>query len=167
MNINRTCCFTGIELGFKEDHPDCVKLKKILLRETEALIYCKNISRFITGTELGVHQWYAETVLELKKKYRYITLELAVPYDNQAINWKEDQRKRYDHIASKCDKVTILHHGFTESCMMERNKYMVENSGFVIALWSGRRMSETVGFARELNRRITVVNPLNFSIQEM
>lgn len=173
MNIETTCCFTGnrpqkLPFGFNEKRPDCVKLKKILLMEIEESIICRNISHFISGMALGVDQFAAEIVLRLKKKYPHITLELAIPCETQAERWNEKQRERYYEIAVKCDKETMIHREYTESCMVDRNRYMVNNSGSVIAVWTGEDggTRQTVNYALAMERKVTIINPADLSIKK-
>ncbi len=139
-DVQHSCCFTGHRpqgLPFKEneDHPDCMKLKALLRQEL---------------------------VLELKSEYPQITLESAIPYEEQASNWTVQQRERYYEIAGKCDQETILQTAYTGGCMKKRNHYMVDSSTFVLAVWDGTSRSgtaQTVRYARELCRKIIIINP--------
>ncbi|MEG1516684.1 MAG: SLOG family protein [Clostridia bacterium] len=99
------CCFTGsrpqnLSFGFDEQHPDCVRLKQLIRQEIQAFIVEQNVSHFISGMALGVDQWAAEAVLELKKIHPQITLEAAIPCETQMIKWKINQQERYFAITS-------------------------------------------------------------------
>ena len=102
----RTCCFTGHRsqsLPFRSDETDerCVELRSKLKAEIERLITEDNVTHFISGMALGVDQICAELVLELKKQYPRITLECAIPCEEQAVTWSEPQRDRYFGIVER------------------------------------------------------------------
>ncbi|MEF9972858.1 MAG: SLOG family protein [Clostridia bacterium] len=174
MDDKKTCCFTGsrpqnLPFGFDEQHPACVRLKQLLWQEIQALIAEKNVVHFISGMALGVDQWAAEAVLSLKKVYPHITLESAIPCESQAVKWKNAQQARYFEIASHCDKETMLQRQYTPDCMQKRNRYMVDSSQFVLAVWAGRPggTGSTVRYARQLGRRIVCINPETLQSSEI
>lgn len=167
MSELKTCCFTGhrpknLPFGYNENDERCIKLKNILQNEIESLIVKNNVGHFITGMALGIDLICAEIVLELKKKYPAITLESAIPCETQAVKWSEKQRNRYSHIGKKCDKVTLIQHHYDKECIHNRNKYMVDSSDFVLAVWSGNPSGtgNTVRYAKEKGKRIIIINPL-------
>nr|WP_308627840.1 SLOG family protein [uncultured Eisenbergiella sp.] len=172
MNLQQSCCFTGHRpegLPFQADEtqPGCVKLKERLTQEIERLITEEGVCHFITGMALGADQIAAELVLKLKEKHPQITLESAIPYEEQAIKWTVPQRERYYEIAEKCDETTTLQTTYTSDCMKKRNYYMVDHSGFVLAVWSGIPRSgtgQTVRYARSRGRQIIVINPKTLEI---
>ena len=100
-------------------------------------------------------------VLELKERHPEITLECAIPCEEQAIKWTEPQRDRYFWIAEQCDKETMLQHHYDKECMQKRNKYMVDNSQIVIAVWNGKPSGtgNTVKYAQEQGKTVIVIDP--------
>ncbi|MCQ5144475.1 SLOG family protein [Enterocloster bolteae] len=172
MDLQQTCCFTGHRpegLSFKTDesHPDCVELKERISQEIERLIAEEGVRHFISGMAVGTDLIAAELVLELKKKYPLITLESAIPYEEQAIKWTQAQREQYYKIAGRCDESITLQNTYTRDCMKKRNQYMVEHSGYVLAVWTGAPRSgtgQTVRYARSLGRQITIINPKTLEI---
>ena len=172
MDISKTCCFTGhrpqrLTFQFDEQHPDCVRLKERLRQEILWLATEKGFVNFIPGMALGIDQICAELVLELKKTQPQVTLEWASPYEEQAANWTIPQRERYFDIIAASDKENQLQGVYTRDCMGKRNRYMVENSGYVLAVWDGAARSSagrTVRYAEELGRYITVIHPKTLEI---
>ena len=136
-----TCCFTGhrpqsLPWGYNEDVPECVQLKKRLYDEIESAV--KNeYSHFIFGAALGADTYAAEQVLLLKKKYKHITLEAAIPCPSQSARWTSASKERYERILALCDKKTLISPSYTYACMHERNRYMVDNSSLLIAIYNG------------------------------
>ena len=72
--------------------------------------------------------------LELKD----VTLEAAIPFGDQPGRWDEAQRRRYNSLIDRADKVTVLQIGYTSDCMMQRNRYMVDRSSLLLACFDGR-----------------------------
>ena len=108
MEVKRTCCFTGhrpqrLPFQFDEQHPDCVWLKERLRQEMVRLITEEEVTCFITGLALGIDMICAELVLELKETHPQVTLECAIPYEEQAARWTVPHRERYYDIIVRSD----------------------------------------------------------------
>ncbi len=163
---NKTCCFTGhgpksLPFGCNENEPGCIKLKELLTATIERQIVENGVTHFISGMAIGVDIYAAEAVLKLKEKYPQITLECAIPCETQAVKWSESWRERYFDIISRCDKETLFRKHYTPDCMMNRNKYMVDNSDAVIAVWNGTEggTGNTVNYAIGNGKKVIVLDP--------
>lgn len=166
-----TCCFTGhrpqsLPWGSNEQDPRRVRLKELLRQEIERLITENNVTHFISGMAIGTDLMAAEAVLELKKQYPQITLESAIPHEEQATRWSAMQRERYYDIASQCDTETILQGAYTADCFRKRNQYMVDGSAYVIAVWNGKPSGtgQTVMLAQVKNRILTIIDPITLEV---
>ena len=89
----KTCAFTGhrpqnLPFGLNEEDERCIKLKKTLREQTIRVIENEGVTHFITGMAIGVDMYAAEIVLGLKAAYPGVTLECAIPYENQAEKWQ-------------------------------------------------------------------------------
>ena len=169
----KTCAFTGhrpqsLPFGFNESDERCVALKQKLRNEIITLIEENGVTHFISGMAIGVDMYAAEIVLGLKAKYN-ITLECAIPCETQAEKWSEPLRNRYFEIASKCDKETLLQQRYTPDCMHKRNRYMVDQADFIIAVWDGRvsGTSKTVRYAQHQGKPIRVINPKTLEVEDV
>ena len=136
------CAFTGHRPGklpWKNDESDlrCVALKAKLYAAVESAIQ-ENAEHFICGMALGCDSYCAEAVIKLKEMHGDITLEAAIPYSGQADNWGEYNRRRYERILSLCDKTTVIQESYSPSCMMRRNRYMVDRSSVLVACYDGK-----------------------------
>ena len=105
INRDNTCCFSGHrpeKLPWHSDEldPRCVKLKEKLYDVVQAL-YLSGIRHFICGMARGCDFYFAETVLRLRRDYEGITLEAAIPCEEQSKNWSESDRSRYYHLVSE------------------------------------------------------------------
>jgi len=153
----KTCCFTGhrpqkLPWGYNEADERCAELKNKLIKTTEKAIH-KGYEQFISGMALGTDVYFAEAVLRLKENYPHIKLECAIPYIGQcAAYWPEAHQKRYYALIEKCDIKTLLSKKYYRGCLMARNRYMVDQSSFMIAVYnqalSGGTYS-TIKYARK------------------
>ncbi len=163
---HKTACFTGhrpqsIPYLWNEISVQSIKLKNEIKSASIDLIENHNVAHFISGMALGVDMIAAEIVLDLKKKYPNITLECAIPCETQATKWTEKYRERYFSIIEKSDKETLLQTHYTADCMHKRNRYMVDESDYVIAVWNGSPSGtgKTVLYAKENNKQIIQIEP--------
>lgn len=168
MWSSTTACFTGhrcekLPWGYNEKDIRCLKMKKRVRNEIEFAI-SNGYRHFISGMALGFDMICAEIVLELKEIYPYITLECAIPYKGQSNMWSEIYKKRYNNILLQADKVRCIYTHFVRGCMHERNRYMVNNSSMIIALYSGLSggTKYTLNYALKQGLIQIVINPEEF-----
>ena len=76
-------------------------------------------------------------MLELRIRKGDVTLEAAVPCSTQADGWPEPDRSRWRALLAACDLETLVQSGYTRGCMLRRNRYMVDHSALVIAVYDG------------------------------
>ena len=141
MDHEKTCCFTGhrpdkLPWGEEESDPRCLRLKEAVARAVEDA-YVSGVRRFITGMARGVDLYCAEAVLALREAEPDIALECARPCETQADSWPEAERARYQSILEQCNLETLVQHSYDRFCMIRRNRYMVDRSGLLIAVYNG------------------------------
>lgn len=142
MEFGKSCCFTGhraskLPWGYDESDIRCIEFKEKLDAVIGA-VYESGVTHFICGMANGCDMYCAEAVLKLKKSNPDITLEAAVPYDGQEAKWSADLKRRYRDIIINCDAVNIISDKYTQFCMMQRNRYMVDRSSILIACYNGQ-----------------------------
>jgi uncharacterized phage-like protein YoqJ len=141
MGREETCCFTGhrpekLPWGNREEDPRCGALKRWLDREA-LVAYQKGKRHFLCGMAQGADLYFCETVLQLRQAYPDLRVEAAVPCRTQADHWPEEEQGRYRRLLEACDLVTLVQEHYTPGCMMRRNRYMVERSSQIIAVYDG------------------------------
>ena len=47
------------------------------------------------------------------------------------------ERQRYEEILNRCNYETLVQHTYDRWCMMRRNRYMVDRSARIIAVYDG------------------------------
>ena len=141
MDKEKTCCFTGhrpdkLPWGEDESDPRCLRLKRAVAQAVEDAC-ASGVRHFITGMARGCDLYFAEAVLELREEGEAITLECARPCETQADSWPEAERARYQSILDRCNFETLVQHHYDRFCMIRRNRYMVDRSGRMIAVYNG------------------------------
>ncbi|MPM62622.1 hypothetical protein SDC9_109498 [bioreactor metagenome] len=141
MKKEETCCFTGhrptkLPWGEDESDPRCVGLKRRLEDALEDA-YADGARHFICGMALGSDFYFCEAVLKLRDKYGSITVEAALPCEEQSAHWKERDRQRYFALIARCDYETMVQRLYDRQCMQRRDRYMVDRSARVIAVYGG------------------------------
>ncbi len=164
--IMTACALTGYRpkrFSFGNDKNDsaCVKLKLALSKHISALTN-EGVTNFFSGMALGVEQWAAECILRIRAVRRGLTLTAVIPFEGQADNWTAKQRDRYYDLHPKCDDVIMLKTRYTPACIFERNKFLVDHAGYLIAVYDGYGRGGTaymVRYARKKGRRIIIIHP--------
>ena len=138
---DQTCCFTGhrpekLPWGNNEADPACAALKARLWDVVEEA-YRGGMRHFICGMARGCDLYFAETVLRLRSQYPDITLEAAIPCASQSSGWRREERERWQAILAACDLETLVQEKYDPGCMLRRNRYMVDHSALVIAVYDG------------------------------
>lgn len=117
-------------------------------------------SYFISGMAIGFDMICAEIVLELKLKYPHIKLECALPCQNQHSKWNKKEKERHQNILKHADKIRCIFQTYSQECMHERNKYMINNSSLVIALYDDMPggTKKTLEYAKLKGRTIEIIS---------
>lgn len=141
-------CFTG-HRPEKLDMSE-VNVKSALLREiTKAIDEGYNV--FISGMARGVDMWAAEIVLELKDAHSDLKLIAAIPFERFEQKWSKENQKLYNDILEQADFIKFICPKFSYSSYQIRNKWMVDHSARIIAVWNGEKSGtkNTVDYANK------------------
>lgn len=159
------CCFTGYrpaKLPFDIIKKDSayVSFENDLFKEILKLIN-SGCYVFYSGMAMGFDIIAAEAVITLKNTCKSpIKLICVVPFKEQNISFNDFWRKKYDYIIENCDEVIILSEKYSKNCYHIRNKYMVDNSDFVLTWFDGKSggTKNTVDYAFNKGRKIFNLN---------
>ena len=166
------CCFKGykpffLPYGKDESDPRCQKLKGII-EQTVKKVIAGGCRHFICGFDQGADMLFAETIVKLKVMYPYIKLESVIPYEDQASKWSETERERYFELLAHCDTETMLQAQYASDCLTKRNKYMVNKSDILIAVYNGRLSGamEAVTYAKLQGKTIFSIDPETLEVTD-
>ncbi len=144
MNKEHVCCVTGHRdiLAGKVDF-----IRSKLTSAVQNAIAC-GYTHFISGFATGVDLMFAEIVVDLKASH-VITLEAAIPYPGRM----KTPDKAFQRLMGACDVVKVHSAAYSKGCYMVRNRYMVDNSSLVIAVYDGRNTGGTAATVRHAIKR--------------
>ena len=125
-------CFSGyrpekLPWGGDESDPRCAVLKKRLYDAAESAC-AEGYRHFICGMARGVDLYACEAVLQLREKYRDVTVEAAIPCPSQPEGWPEEEQRRWHDLVDRCDYETVVQDHYDAGCMQRRNRYMVDHA---------------------------------------
>ena len=141
MDRAHTCCFTGhrpekLPWGDDESDPRCLDLKARLNGAVEEA-YEKGMRHFLCGMALGSDLYFCEAVMALRSRRSGVSVEAVIPCEEQAARWRERDRERYFTLVERCDCETMVQKRYDKGCMLRRNRYMVDRSSLLIAVFDG------------------------------
>lgn len=141
MDRGHTCCFTGhrpdkLPWGTDETDVRCIALKKRLFQAVERA-YQAGCRHFICGMARGCDLYFCQAVLDLRSRCPEVTVEGAIPCESQTDSWPKAERLRHEQLLDQCNFETMVQHRYDRGCMMRRNRYMVDRSCRIIAVYDG------------------------------
>lgn len=165
MDMNTCCTFTGhrparLPWGANESDPRCMILKDRIAQALEDA-YAAGCRHFLCGMAQGADLYFGEAVLSLRDRRPDVTLEAAIPYLDQAKNWPQSDQDRRQAILDQCDYETVVSHFYSRGCLLRRNRYMVDRSCRLIAVYDGIPQGgtfQTLAYAMQKGIAITIVD---------
>lgn len=162
------CCFTGhrnqkLPWGFTESGERFNAVKQQAEHQIDKAIE-DGFTTFICGMALGFDMLCAEIVLDRKDKLREskpIKFICAIPCENQDKFWNEKQQKRYKYLMDRADMVYFASKTYNPYCTEKRNRFMVDNSSRVIALFGGcdGGTKNTLEYAFKAGKDVVIIQP--------
>lgn len=147
----KTCCVTG----HRELDPLKIEPIKKALRNAIMEAIKDGYTHFISGFAEGVDLYFADIVAELKEEHD-LFLEAAIPYRNR-IKTKD---KDFQRLITQCNAVGIHSEEYSPSCYLICNRFMVQSSDLIIAVYDGREKGGTLStmrYAHSLEKEVKVI----------
>lgn len=166
MTHANTCCFSGhrpsrLPWGDNENDPRCKALKARLLHALEDA-YDQGYRHFLCGVAQGTDLYFGEAVLALRTRHPEITLEAAIPFEGQADHWPLEDQLRRKALLEGCDYESVVQHRYSPTCMHRRNRFMVDRSSRLLAVYDGQPGGgtySTVLYAIQNHLEIVILEP--------
>ena len=138
----KTCCVTG-HRSIPNDQTDAVR--QDLERAVHQAI-ADGYTAFISGFADGVDLIFAEIVSHAMQQNPKVKLIAALPYQKRL---ETLQKREYTKkLIEQCAEIYVASEEYLPSIYVKRNRYMVERSDRVIAVYDGRDSGGTVGTIR-------------------
>lgn len=152
MDKRYCCAFTG-HRNVRDDL-DVANLTALIKSLIE-----KGVTTFYNGMARGFDLISAQCVLNLKRDYPFIKLIACVPCPNQEKYFYEEDKKTYYKVLENCDEVKLLSEKYHKACMLLRNRYMVDNSSYLIVYDRGDDggTEYTLKYARDKDMQIFLI----------
>jgi len=143
-------------------------LHEEIVNQIEQIRESRETITFITGMALGVDQWAASAARLARKDEESIQiisghgvdvkLIAAIPFLGQEKNWPEQSQEQYRHLLNHCDDIYFVdEEGYAPWKLLNRNKWMVDNSDLVIAVWNRNEKGGTahcVRYAKKQGKKV-------------
>lgn len=163
----KVCAFTGhrpksFPWGYEESARDCLLLKEVLEAQITALAE-QGVTDFLSGMAQGVDLWSSQIVLDLQKKNPALKLHCVLPCKGQDSKWTASAQERYRSILAQANEVVYVGQEYNRDCMLKRNRYLVDHSSILLAVYNGTWRSgtgATVRYAQKLKREIIIIDPV-------
>jgi len=163
LEREKSCCFSGhrpnkLPWGWDEGDLRCVALKERIWDEVRRA-YDDGCRHFICGMAQGSDFYFCEAVLMLRDERPGVTVEAAIPCEEQADRWPQEDRERYERLIGLCDFETMVQRHYDRSCMLRRNRYMVDHAARLIAVYDGSRGGTryTIRYAQGKGTKVVVL----------
>ena len=155
------CCFTGYRpqkfpFALKNDNVDYLKFENDLFEQILSLAE-ENCRVFYCGMAMGFDIISAEMVLSVKKAFKErLKLICVLPFEAQGDSFGDEWKKRFYDVLEQADEIEILDKEYNKGCYQKRNKFMVDNSDYVITWYDGKAggTRNTIDYALKKGRQV-------------
>ena len=142
MKRENSCCFTG-HRKIPAERLECISADLV---EIIKILADNGYKYFICGGALGFDTMAAQAVTALSAVREDIHLILALPCLDQTLKWLyndegEESIREYQRLKGLAESIVYLSETHTPDCMKQRNQFMVDNSSFCVAFYSGSARS--------------------------
>lgn len=153
MDREKSVCFTGHRII-----PAAEKASLLSALYSAVMdLYLEGYNSFICGGAMGFDTLAAECVLAMKERFPEISLSLFLPCRDQTEKWDSlASLKKYKEILGAADSVEYISDFYTDTCMHDRNRHMVDSSSVCVAYLNSVKggTAYTVKYAEKQGLRI-------------
>lgn len=150
--MGKTCMFTG----HRTISPRHLSSLSQRIDELLEKLVSEGYTEFRAGGAVGFDTLVALKVIEKKKKYGFIKLQLYLPCHEQERGWSENLKKAYYYVIEHADSVRYSCESYVNGCMQKRNRDMVNGSELCVAYCgkSSGGSAYTVSYAKKNGVRV-------------
>lgn len=149
----KTVCFTG-HRDIEKTH--ALRLPSMLDARIRAL-YERGARDFRAGGALGFDMVAALKVLEIRETLP-LRLVLCLPCRDQTRGWDEASCRAYRYVLDHADEIHYTADRYTPTCMLERDRALVDGSDVCIAYCVKNRGGAFYTCSYALKREVELIN---------
>ncbi len=153
LDPDKSVCFTGHRIVKRDlEEKDIEKVIKELINE--------GYENFLNGMAMGFDLLCFKILLKLKEeKFPFIKLVACIPCLNQNLKYPAKIKRLYEEYLEKADYTVIISDVYTEYCMKERDRFMVDSSAVCISYLykSTGGTYYTTSYAVEKERKVVYI----------
>lgn len=172
--LQNSCAFTGHrphKLPWKDNENDPRYIMfRDRLKEQIVKLAAAGVTDYYTGMAEGTDLWAAKAVLILRQRENLpLRLHCIIPYANQSEKWGARSQILHYKIQQQADEVIELSHDYYDGCLLDRNRYMVDRAGTLLAVYNGEYRggtAATIRYARKRGRKIIIIDPATGKISQ-
>ena len=93
-----------------------------------------------------------------------LVMDVVLPCEGQEIKWADSAQEQYRSILRRSSDVVYVSRKYTQNCMLERNRYLVDHASILVAVCNGTQRSgtgATVRYAQKQGREIFIIDPIS------
>lgn len=126
------------------------------LREIVDYLVSQGVIYYGSGGALGFDSLAAEAVIQARRKNPEVKLILVLPCKDQDKKWLPADQARYSYLKAQANKIVYISESYTKTCMFERNRHLVNESGYCVAFLEKQTggTAYTFNYAKEQGLRI-------------
>ncbi len=143
-------------------------VKKSISKLLDEIISKTDYVYFLNGLSIGYDLYVSQEILKIRNHNKKILLEAVLPYEEQSKNWNEKTRNDYYEIIEKSDVDTLLQKYYSADCFKNRNKYMIDNSQVLIAIWNKKNnhLSHAIRYANSKGKPVNIIDTEKLTVAE-
>ena len=147
-------CLTG-HRDIPTDH--ALRLPSLIEAQLRALI-ARGAREIRAGGALGFDMVATLKVIELKEEFPFLHLALYLPCRDQADRWSAAGQRAYRYILSRADSICYESDAYTKTCMLDRNRRLVQGSQVCLAYCTHGRSGSSYTYAYAQRQGLEVIN---------
>lgn len=105
---------------------------------------------------MGFDRLSAERVLEMRRRFDFVQLELVLPCHGQTRGWPAEEAAAYRRIMAEADRVSFLQDNYSRGCMHRRNLELLADCSVCVCYRTHNRggTAYTMSHAEEAGIRV-------------
>lgn len=136
-------CFTG----HRKITTNIENLKKDMYFKLERAIINGGLLHYYCGGAIGFDMLAEKTIIELRRKYPQISLNLILPCnpEEQTLKWSNNDKETYYEVLKQSDSIKYISNHYYNGCMRDRNIYMIELADFCFCYYDKNKHNSGTG----------------------